>query len=213
VVLAASSGRGGVEAYRQVFVEAPARAAHWQPFARRVLVSSSSVYGQTDGSIVTEASPAEPDTPTSRVLRRAEDLALCHQATVLRVAGIYGPGRSIYLKKLRAGTATLDGDGSRLLNQVHRDDVAGALRHVLTEPATAGQVFNVVDDSHPTLHDFYAWLSGRLNLPLPPGAPPDPNRKRGRTSKRVANAKLKATGWVPRYAGFRDGYGAVLEIK
>ncbi|MEM1057608.1 MAG: NAD-dependent epimerase/dehydratase family protein [Verrucomicrobiota bacterium] len=211
IVLAASSGRSGADAYRRVFIEAPAQAAAHQPQARLVLVSSTSVYGQTDGGPVSEASPAEPTTPTGRVLRRAEELALHHRATVLRVAGIYGPGRSIYLRKLREGTATLDGDGSRRLNQIHRDDVAGALRHVLAEPATGGQIFNAADDTHPTQRELYAWLAERLKLELPPSRPAPTERKRGNTSKRVANAKLRATGWAPLYPDYRDGYAAVLE--
>lgn len=211
VVLAASSGRGDAEAYRRVFIEAPAQAARHQPAARLVLVSSTSVYGQIYGEAVSEACPAEPATPTGRVLRRAEELSLLEGATVLRVAGIYGPGRSIYLRKMREGTAALDGAGERYLNQIHRDDVAGALRHVLVEPATAGQIFNACDDTHPTLRDLYGWLAQRLGEPMPPGARPDPNRKRGRTSKRVSNAKLRATGWEPQYASYQDGYAAVLE--
>ncbi len=213
MVLAASSGRGGVEAYKRVFLDLPAEAVRQQPRARLVFVSSTSVYGQQHGEEVSEASKAEPTTPTSRVLRRAEDLALLHGATILRVAGIYGPGRSIYLKKLRDGTATLDGAGERYLNQIHRADVAGAIHHVLAEPATAGQIFNVCDDTHPTLRELYSWLAETLDKPLPPSAAPDPNRKRGRTSKRVSNAKLKATGWVPVYSSYQDGYEAVIEAE
>lgn len=213
MVLAASSGRGGVEAYERVFLDVPAEAIRQQPGARLVFVSSTSVYGQQHGEDVSEASEAEPTTPTSRVLRRAEDLALWHGATVLRVAGIYGPGRSIYLKKLREGTATLDGAGKRYLNQVHRADVAGAIHHVLAEPATAGQIFNVADDSHPTLRELYRWLAERLDKEMPPSAAPDPNRKRGQTSKRVSNAKLKTSGWVPVYATYQDGYEAVMEAE
>lgn len=213
MVLAASSGRGGVEAYERVFLDLPAEAARQQPGARLIFVSSTSVYGQKHGEEVSEASEAEPSTPTSRVLRRAEDLALLHGATILRVAGIYGPGRSIYLKKLREGTATLDGAGERYLNQIHRADVAGAIHHVLAEPSTAGQIFNVADDTHPTLRELYTWLAERLDKPMPPSAAPDPNRKRGRTSKRVSNAKLKTSGWVPVYADYQDGYEAVMEAE
>lgn len=213
MVLAASSGRGGVEAYKRVFLDVPAEAVRQQPRARLVFVSSTSVYGQQHGEEVSEASEAEPTTPTSQVLRRAEDLALLHGATILRVAGIYGPGRSIYLKKLREGTATLDGAGERYLNQIHRADVAGAIHHVLAEPATAGQIFNVADDTHPTLRELYAWLAEKLNKPMPPSVVPDPHRKRGRTSKQVSNAKLKASGWVPVFASYQDGYQAVIDTE
>jgi hypothetical protein len=58
------------------------------------------------------------------------------------------------------------------------------------------------------LRDYYAWCAEFLNRPLPPHGPVDPNRKRGLTSKRVSNTKLRATGWTPRYPSFREGLAA-----
>jgi nucleoside-diphosphate-sugar epimerase len=202
VVHCASSGRGGVEQYRAVYLEGARALAEVLRPRRFVFTSSTSVYSQTDGSIVTEESAAEPDRETGRVLREAEDVVLALGGSVARLAGIYGPGRSVLLKRFFSGEAIIEGDGGRVINQVHRDDVASALA-LLTEHGVRG-IFNVCDDEPMTQRAVYEWLSQRFQKPLPPSGPIDPNRKRGWTSKRLSNAKLRALGWTPRHPSFRD---------
>ncbi len=205
IVHCASSGRGGPEAYRSVFVEGARHLIETFPAAPLFFTSSTSVYGQTDGSVVTEDSPAEPDRETGRLLLAAEDLVLAAGGTVLRLAGIYGPGRSVHLRKYLDGTATIEaGPISRWLNQIHRDDAVGALIHLLSlPPATVrGQVFNVTDDTPISQRACYEALADHFGGSPPPEAPPDPDRKRGWTHKTVSNAKLRATGWAPRHPSF-----------
>ncbi|MDB6116638.1 MAG: dependent epimerase/dehydratase family protein, partial [Verrucomicrobiaceae bacterium] len=76
VVHCASSNRGGAEVYRAVYEQGMNNLAAAFPNARLVFTSSSSVYAQTDGSVVTEESPAQPDRETGLILRAAEDLTL-----------------------------------------------------------------------------------------------------------------------------------------
>jgi len=207
IVHCASSGRGGPEAYRRVFVDGMRHLRRHFPGVPVFFTSSTSVYGQTDGSLVDEGSPAEPDRETSRFLLKAESLARESGGAALRLAGIYGPGRSIYLRRLFDGSATIEsGATSRFLNQIHRDDAAAAAAHLLALPreATAGRVFNVVDDEFPTQRELYERLCARFGLPLPPEALPDLDRKRAWTNKRVSNAALRATGWSPRFPSFFD---------
>jgi len=213
VVHCAASGGGGPEAYRSVYLDGAREALRQLPQARMVFVSSTSVYGQTGGESVTEESPAEPATETGRILREAEEAALAHrEAVVLRVAGIYGPGRGALFRKFRAGEAVIEGDGQRRINQAHRDDIVAALLRAL-DPADPlpGGIYNVSEDEAPSYLDYYGWLSERLGLPLPPFGPANPQRKRGLTNKRVVNAKLKAAGWRPRYPTFREGLDAELK--
>ena len=202
VVHCASSGRGGVEQYRAVYLEGARSLA--EGLAPRVFVftSSTSVYAQTDGSLVSEESTAEPDRETGRILREAEDFVLARGGCVARLAGIYGPSRSVLLKKFFCGEAVIEGDGGRFINQVHRDDIATALA-LLIESEARG-IFNVCDDGPMTQRAVYEWLAGHFQKPLPTTGPIDPNRKRGWTSKRVSNAKLRALGWAPRHPSFRD---------
>ncbi|NIP92013.1 MAG: SDR family NAD(P)-dependent oxidoreductase, partial [Akkermansiaceae bacterium] len=74
IAFTASSGRGGPDAYRAVFLQGARHLLEIFPDAHLLFVSSTSVYGQTDGSLVTEESPTEPDRETSRILLEAESV-------------------------------------------------------------------------------------------------------------------------------------------
>ena len=202
VVHCASSGRGGVDAYRQVYLEGARNLREVLAPRTLLFTSSTSVYAQTDGAWVTEESAAEPPRETGRVLRATEDLVLDAGGTVARLAGIYGPGRSVLLRKFLEGSAVIEGDGTKWVNQAHRDDIASALAALLA--ANARGIFNVCDDQPLEQRAIYAWLAARFGKPLPPHGPVDRHRKRGWTNKRVRNAKLRALGWQPRFPSFFD---------
>ena len=202
VIHCASSGRGGVEQYRAVYLEGARALAETLAPRQFIFTSSTSVYAQTDGSVVTEESAAEPDRETGRILRATEDFVIARGGCVARLAGIYGPARSVLLKKFFSGEAVIEGDGARVINQVHRDDIAAALTHLLEKDARG--IFNVSDDEPMTQREIYEWLAEHFGKPLPPTGQIDPNRKRGWTSKRVSNARLRALGWTPRFPSFRD---------
>lgn len=205
IVHCASSGRGGAEAYRTVFVEGVKNLQGIFPEVPIILTSSSSVYGQTDGSVVTEDSETSPDRETSQLLCEAERLVSDGGGVALRLAGIYGPGRSVHLKKMLEGTATIEsGEVSRFLNQIHRDDAVGAIRHVIDNFSALGEqrIFNVSDDTPVTQRECYEQLAEFFDLPIPPEAPPDMNRKRAWTNKIVSNEALRSTGWRLIYPSF-----------
>ena len=204
VIHCASSGGGGAEAYREVFFEGARLMSRHQPQARRLFISSTSVYGQTDGQIVTEEAAANPKPETGKILREAEELVLAAGGIVVRPSGIYGPGRTVLLEKLRQGEAVIESGGTRWLNQIHRDDLVEALG-VVTGKGTAGNIYNATDDEPVMQRDYYAWCADFLGKPLPPEGPANPNRKRGLTSKRVSNAKLRGLGWKPSFPNFREG--------
>lgn len=203
VVHCAASGRGGgAEAYRKVYVDGCLHLA--ERFAGKPLLftSSSSVYGQTDGSVVTEDSPAEPDRETGRLLLAAESVVLGAGGVVARLSGIYGPGRSVILNKFLRGEAVIEEDGRRYLNQIHREDAAAAVFHLIDSAASG--IFNVCDSMPLTQRSCYEALSQLFGRPLPPTGPRDLDRKRGWTHKQVSNAKLCATGWQPQFPSFLD---------
>ena len=204
VVHCASSNRGGAEVYRTVYELGMNHLAAAFPKARLVFTSSSSVYAQTDGSVVTEDSPAIPDRETGQILRATEDFALARGGAVARLAGIYGPGRSFVLKNLLEGNATIEGNEGqgRSINQIHREDAAGAIAHLIEKQLTG--VFNVCDNEPTTQHECFLWLCPQFNLPLPPVTPPNKDRKRGWTHKRVSNAKLRGAGWLPKYPSYKE---------
>jgi len=201
LVHCASSGRGGPEEYRSVYLEG-ARAMYFMLEPRQfVFASSTSVYAHNDESWVTEDSAAEPERETGRILRQAEEFVLARGGTVARLAGIYGPGRSVLLQRFMSGEAVIEDGGNRFINQVHRDDAAAALL-ALAQTRARG-IFNVADDSPTQQREIYEWLAERWRRAVPPQGSGDVNRKRGVTNKRVSNAKLRGLGWVPRFPSFR----------
>jgi len=206
----AASGRGGgAEAYQRVYVDGCRNLAERYAGKPLLYTSSSSVYGQTDGSLVTEDSPAEPDRETGRLLLAAEGLVLQSGGIVARLAGIYGPGRSVILNKFLSGDAVIEEDGRRFLNQIHRDDAADAIFCLLMSRARG--VYNVCDSRPLTQVECYQGLSELFGRPLPPTGPRDLNRKRGWTHKQVSNAKLRATGWEPQFPCFLDAAPSVAQ--
>jgi nucleoside-diphosphate-sugar epimerase len=202
IVHCAASGRGGAEAYQRVYVDGCRNLVEKFPGIPLLFTSSTSVYAQTDGSIVTEESPAIPDRETGRLLLDAEDIAVQSGGIVARLAGIYGPGRSVILKKFLAGEAVIEEDGRRFLNQIHRDDAARAVFHLATSGVSG--IFNVSDSAPLSQLACYENLCRIFEKPLPPTGPRDLNRKRGWTHKQVSNEKLRATGWQPRFPSFPD---------
>jgi nucleoside-diphosphate-sugar epimerase len=216
VVNCVSSSRGTADDYRAVYLEGTRNLIDWlsaNPPKKFVYTSSTSVYGQTDGSIVTELSPTEPLAETARVLLDTEKV-LSQAATqvfpgvILRVAGIYGPGRGYWLKQFLQGVARIEGNGERFLNMVHCDDVVGAIVSAL-EKGRVGEIYNVVDDEPVTQLRLFRWLSETLGKEMPPFLKSEERaeRKRGSTNKRISNRKLKTElGYQFKYPTFRDGF-------
>jgi nucleoside-diphosphate-sugar epimerase len=218
VVNCVSSSRGNVEDYRAVYLGGMRNLIERlsaNPPRKFVYTSSTSVYGQTDGSIVTEVSLAEPLAETARVLVESEKLlsqaaAQNFGAVILRVAGIYGPGRGHWFKQFLQGEVRIEGKGERFLNMVHRDDVVGAIIAAL-EKGRIGEIYNVVDDEPVRQLGLFEWLARTTGREMPAFAEIERERKRGRTNKRISNRKLKTElGFQLKYPTFREGYVAVV---
>lgn len=212
VVFAASSSGGGPAAYHAIYGKGLATALDQAgPYGRFLYTSSTSVYGQDDGGWVDETSPASALSETAEILQQAEQRVLRAYGTVLRLSGIYGPGRTVYLKKYVEAGEPLPGDGGRWVNMIHRDDAAGAAAFLLTHPDAPGNLYNGTDNEPVRLAELAGWLARETGRPAPSsGAPEDPNRKRGLTSKRISNAKLRSLGWTPRFPSYREGYASLL---
>ncbi len=222
IVNTISSARGGAEEYQEVYFEGTRNLLRWlapAPPQKFIHTGSTSVYGQSDASQVKETSPAQPATPTGRILLAAEKLLLDSvreiqfPAVLLRVAGIYGPGRGHHFLRYLKNEATIPGRGERCLNMIHRDDVMGAILTAL-QSGRPGEIYNLVDDEPvPQIH-FFRWLSETLGRNMPPFVPESAASaaKRGVTNKKVLNRKLKMElGYSFRYPTFRQGYTAEIQ--
>ncbi len=221
IVNTVSSTKGGAEEYEQVYLNGTKNVVDWcdtNPPKKFVYTSSTSVYGQIDGSAVKESSATEPASDTSKILVQTEKLLLDaaqqkqFPAVILRVAGIYGPDRGhLFLQYLR-NEAKMSGKGERLLNMIHRDDLVGAIIAAL-KSGRAGEIYNAVDDEPVAQIHFFRWLSETLGKYMPPFATEaeSAERKRGLTQKKVSNRKLKMElGYQFKHPTFRQGYTAEI---
>jgi nucleoside-diphosphate-sugar epimerase len=137
---------------------------------RVVFTGSTSVYANVN-RVVREDEPLAPGPGSGRAIAAVEQMLrdTCPGgATVLRVAGLIGPGR--YPGNFLAGKRDVP-DGDAPVNLVHRDDVVGIVREVIGQDAW-GEVFNVAADAHPTRRDYYTAAAGALGMPVPTFLPP-----------------------------------------
>ncbi len=222
VVNTVASGHGGEDEYRSVYYEGTRNLIDWlagTPLQKFVYTSSTGVYGQTDGSLVKEDAPTVPGTPTGEWLVKTEGLLLDaararkSPAVILRVAGIYGPGRGHYFHQYLRNEARIPGKGERLMNMIHRDDVVGSIVAALRS-GRAGEIYNAVDDEPVAQVHFFRWLSETLGKWMPPFVPEEAGevvRKRGLTHKKVSNRRLRMElGVQLKYPNFRKGYTAEI---
>lgn len=217
IVFAASSGGRGAEAAREVYVEGLRTAIEQfagraDPPERLIYTSSTGVYGDHGGDWVDEATPTEPTTEKTRVLREAEEVALDSPitGTVVRFAGLYGPDR-YRLERYIEGPVT-----EGYLNMIHRDDAAGVVRYLLEEGLARDESVLAVDDEPVGKWGFADWLAEQCGLPEPPKETKEerladddlsePARRRILTSKRCSNEKLRGLGYEFSYPTFREGY-------
>ncbi|WP_405119395.1 SDR family oxidoreductase [Pseudomonas leptonychotis] len=201
--------------YRAAYVDGLRHVLDWlaqqgQRPKRLLFVSSSGVYGQQLGEWIDETSPAEAESYSGRIMREAEQMALhCGlPASVVRLTGIYGPGREWLLKQVRQGYRVVS-EPPLYGNRIHVDDAAGLLAYLLQ--ADAGGVlledcYIGVDNQPAPLHEVVAWL--REQLDVSHWSEQSTVRRSG--SKRCSNARARALGWAPHYPSYREGYRAIL---
>ncbi len=217
VVYCVAGGRaGGAGLYRKLYFEGLkhvlAVLEQFAPVMAHVFfTSSTSVYEEKNGEWVDEESPANPDSPTAAVLREAEIMLLQQRhvhTTVLRVAGIYGPGRGVLVQRAReVGKAPVEDDPRRWLNFIHVDDIALSILSLAETALSRGQIYNLCDDEPIRLGDYYSWIrrqAGLTTVQFAPGAAKPLN-------KRISNLKLKnTTGFRCRYPSIREGLAGAV---
>ncbi|MDQ1348678.1 MAG: hypothetical protein QG573_2054 [Acidobacteriota bacterium] len=219
LVYCAAADRSTDEAYRAAYVDGvrnllAAPPIQHSPPQRFFFVSSTAVYAQDGGEWIDERSPAEATHFRARLLLEGE--ALVRAATspetatiVLRLSGIYGPGRTRLIDLVRSGRATYPPGPPRYANRIHRDDAAGALAHLLRIPAPEA-LYLGVDDAPVDLAEVLTFLAVELGAPLPRLKEAPGEEGPERASKRCSNALLRASGYRLRYSTYREGYGALL---
>jgi len=195
LVICVAAGRS--QDRRAVYLDGLARvldACRDQPLARVVYTSSTSALPDHDGWIDDDC----PDLPTSergQIQRSAEALlrATCEARGVpwliLRLAGLYGPGRELFRLYRADPDAIQPGDGMQATNLIHRDDAVQACLAALALDPAHSAVVNVCDDDHRPRRAMFAALARAAGQPPPRWQqPPLTDEPHG---KRVRNDRMK----------------------
>ena len=215
VVYAVAAGRRDEGAYRRAYVDGVSALLdvleeRAEPPRRVFFVSSTSVYGERDGAWIDEMAPLQPRgfAGESLVAGERRMRASPIPATIVRFAGIYGPGRGWLVKRAQAGACCV-ADPPKFTNRIHRDDCAGLLAHLVAGDREGDQVYIGVDDAPVAECEVLEWLAARLGAPPPRRIQAD-DAVAGGSGKRCSNARIRATGYRFRYPSYREGYAAVL---
>jgi nucleoside-diphosphate-sugar epimerase len=213
VVACQSASADGEAAYRAAYVEANRTllAAARRGGARAfVYTGSTGVFGQRDGSDVDEGTPPAPAGATAAVLVEAERLVAEAardglRASVVRLSGLYGPGRAGLLERVRSGALALGPGDDAWMNFCHLEDAAAFVLAAL-ERGRPGAILHGSDAAPARRREVVEWVAGRLGVA--PGragtASPGPNR-------RVLSAATRAAlGIALAYPSFRDGLAPLV---
>lgn len=192
---------------------------------RAIYISTTGVYGTAEGGWVDELTPTDPQRDGGKASLAAEQILAAHpigrRSVILRLAGIYGPGRVPYLDKLGAGEP-IAAPSEGWLNLIHVDDAARIVVAVDRWLAERGEsdgphVFCVSDGAPVVRGEYYAEAARLIGAPPPRfTAPPadSPAAARAGTDRRVANAKLRdlmsAAGIGFEFPSYREGLAAIL---
>lgn len=198
--------------YRDIFIRGLQNiwsALRCEP-ARTLLVSSTAVYGESKGAIVTEETTPAPTRFNGRILLEMEQLAvsLTSRLTVARISGIYGPGRERLIRLAAGDNLAVQQTPPYFTNRIHRDDAAAALKHLLY--LESPQSLYLLSDDHPApRYEVISWLADVQDKPAPVGLTTDD----AECGKQVDNSRLRGSGFNLSYPDYRAGYSDVLKKR
>jgi nucleoside-diphosphate-sugar epimerase len=179
-----------------------------------VFTSSTSVYPQTERQLVDETASSDGVSERGGLLLAAEQLGFpsgggIGRSFILRLAGLYGPDRHLFLENVRNGK-TQSGDGDRILNLIHRDDAVSALFAVLQAgDQNIGRIYNVSDGNHSSRAEIAVWLAEKLGVDAPSFAGRDGSHA---SNRKISNNRIRdELNWSPNFPSFREGYNSILE--
>ena len=174
-------------------------------------ISSTSVYGVSDGSFVDESTPCEPTSEAGRVCWQAEQTLHAHaqdssvEHVILRSAGIYGPDRLLRrVADVKAGNP-LAGRPDSFLNLIHVDDIQAAVL-AAEHHSQSGQTYLISDGQQLTRGEYFRLLAQLLAAPEPTFDPQaTPARTSGLNKRCRIEKAIRDLQWQPQYATAESG--------
>jgi len=234
VVNCVSSAGGGLEGYRKSYIQGNQSILKWvrrheekESFrsATFLYTGSTGVYPDVGGRWVTEGDVDKATTERAAILQEAERVIMeafhdyFQRWFILRLAGLYGPGRTILVDRLLKGEGKVRGGKRNYLNLIRVEDAVSAMLCSLqSEVSVANKVWNVADGAPATREELVSWLGERLRVAPPCFEEPRDGggvkEWRGAKNRRIAiDAICRDLNWTPRYANYRDGLGPLLTSR
>ena len=205
VVYTATPSQRTSDGYRKAYVQGLDHLLQTITTDRLIFVSSTAVFGQDQGEWVDEYSATEPQRFNGQILLEAEQLARQAGGTVLRFSGIYGPGRTRLIERVRQGGIQCQQKPPVWTNRIHADDCAGVLAHLLN--LESPEPLYLASDREPVPRwDLYEWLAQRLSV----SGLVEQNDVGSGQGKRINSARLLSSGFEFEYPSFREGYADLL---
>jgi len=205
---------GSVAAYEKVYNTALTNilchlAEQQKKIRRLFFISSTAVYGQDHGEWVDEKSLTRPAAKTAQIILQAEQdvLSSTVPATVVRLSGIYGAGRTRFLEKIQRGEFSTR-ESKRHTNRIHLDDCVGCLVHLMQ--CESPETLYLASDCDPASYDeVVQWLASRLRVKSALSEPAPVAREV--TDKRCSNQRLLQSGYQFKFPSYREGYEQILQ--
>lgn len=219
-VFAVGADESSEKAYRRAYLDGLAGFLEWladegQRPRRLVMTSSTSVYGQRRGEQLDEESPTHPTQFRGETLLASERLLAASglSTVVVRLGGIYGPGRESLIRRALAGELRTR-PKPHFTNRIHRDDAAGLVRHLLFL-ASPSPLYLGVDDESADEAEVFSWITKELGVAAPAAEDEDAasDRRRAVGSKRCSNRRARESGYTFRYPTYREGYAELIRAR
>lgn len=179
---------------------------------RFLYVSSTGVYGQSEGEWVNEESNTEPTRFSGEILLQGEERALRANVpmAVVRFSGVYGPGRTHLLRQVAEGAAVIYHGVAQVSNSIHLEDCAGILEFLLQYEGELDSLYVASDEEPVSRADLLRFIASCIEAPMPKtlSAQEAPAKRHG-GNKRVDSSKIRALGYTFHYPSYRQGYPAL----
>jgi nucleoside-diphosphate-sugar epimerase len=220
IVACQSANSDEVDAYRAAYVEATGNlleAARSLPLRAFAYTGSTGVFGQRDGSDVDETAPPSPAGASAEALAEAERLVLdaAHAgvpARIVRLSGLYGPGRTGTIERVRSGALALGTGDDVFMNFCHLDDAVAAVTAAI-DRGRSGAIYHATDAHPARRREVVEWIAARLGIPAPrlPGdGDPIPDGRRG-ANRRILGERTRAEFQLTlAWPSFREGLAPFL---
>ncbi len=214
VLITLTPGERSANAYKKTYLDAVSNLVEhfskYQSKARFIFVSSTRVYGQSNGERISEISLTSPMDEQGLLLLKTEQKILenISSSVIVRFSGIYGGQRQYFFNKIKQGIKVQQ-TPPYFTNRIHQDDCVGILVFLISKMLAnefLESIYLCSDDAPHPMHQVAAWIAEEHGFPKPNVKPMDENAVQ---NKRCDNTRIKQLGYEFKYPSYKEGYSKI----